>query len=271
MFDSLSDRLSSIFDKLKGRGALSEADVVEALRDVRRALIEADVALDVVRSFTDKVQERAIGAQVVRSVNPGQMVVKIVHDVMVETLGSENQSISLESTPPVAIMMVGLQGSGKTTTSAKIAKRFFDLDPRVLWFTEDGLTFPDRCGVTYDAIVVDACTGQGTVPGFTRSDWLSGVMNTCTESGVLMLNLAYNLVNEGSVAIDGFALSEEMSRLGFHSVLLRPEDGWEGNELLILSRTQPTINLRTPEILDRPTEARSYLLSLRAHVKRARS
>ncbi|ESQ88686.1 methyltransferase domain-containing protein [Asticcacaulis benevestitus] len=151
-----------------------------------------------------------------------------------------------------------------------IARRYFDLDPRVRWFTEDGLTFPDRCGVTYDAIVVDACTGKGTVPGFTRSDWLSGVMKACTDSGVLMLNLAYNLVNEGSVAIDGFALSEEMSRLGFHSVLLRPEDGWEGNELLILSRTQPAINLRTPEILDRPTEARSYLLSLRAHVRQAR-
>ncbi|CAL4869580.1 Polyamine aminopropyltransferase (plasmid) [Asticcacaulis sp. MM231] len=150
-----------------------------------------------------------------------------------------------------------------------IAKRYFDLDPSVRWFTEDGLTFPHRCGVTYDAIVVDACTGNGTVPGFTRSDWLVSVMKACTGSGVLMLNLAYNLVNEGSVAIDGFALSDEMSHLGFHSVLLRPENGWEGNELLILSRTQPTINLRTPEILDRPTEARSYLLSLRAHVKQA--
>lgn len=153
----------------------------------------------------------------------------------------------------------------------EIARRFFDLDSRVRWFTEDGLTFPDRCRAKYDAVVVDACTGKGTVPAFTRPEWLSGVMNICADSGVLMLNLAYNLINEGSLAIDGFALADEMSRLGFHSVLLRPEDGWEGNELLILSRTRPTINLRTHEILNRPAEARSYLLSLRAHVKRARA
>ncbi|HWJ71600.1 MAG TPA: signal recognition particle protein [Kaistia sp.] len=123
MFDTLSERLSGIFDKLTRRGALSEADVNEAMREVRRALIEADVALDVVRSFTDKVRARAIGADVIRSVTPGQMVVKIVHDQLVEMLGSEAQPIDLNAPAPVAIMMVGLQGSGKTTTSAKIARR----------------------------------------------------------------------------------------------------------------------------------------------------
>src|SRR5690606_21222131 len=98
-------------------------DVSAALREVRRALLEADVALDVVRDFTDKVRERAVGAAVVRSVTPGQMVVKIVHDALVETLGGEGEGISLNAAPPVPIMMVGLQGSGKTTTSAKIARR----------------------------------------------------------------------------------------------------------------------------------------------------
>ena len=123
MFESLSDKLSGIFDKLTRRGALSEADVNEALREIRRALLDADVALDVVRSFTDKVRDRAVGAGVVKSVTPGQMVVKIVNDVLIETLGQDAQPIDLAATPPVAIMMVGLQGAGKTTTAAKIGKR----------------------------------------------------------------------------------------------------------------------------------------------------
>ncbi|MDX6806083.1 signal recognition particle protein [Terrihabitans rhizophilus] len=130
MFDNLQDRLGGILDKLRGRGALSEADVGEAMREVRRALLEADVALDVVRGFTDRVRERAVGAEVLKSVKPGQMVVKIVHDELVATLGSDAQSISLAAAAPVPILMVGLQGSGKTTTTAKIAKRMQDRDKR---------------------------------------------------------------------------------------------------------------------------------------------
>ncbi len=123
MFESLSERLSGILDRLTKRGALSDADVNEAMREVRKALIEADVALDVVRSFTDKVRARAVGAEVVRSVTPGQMVVKIVHDQLIEMLGSDADPIDLNATAPVPIMLVGLQGSGKTTTAAKLAKR----------------------------------------------------------------------------------------------------------------------------------------------------
>ena len=130
MFDSLSERLYGIFDKLTRRGALSENDVNEAMREVRRALIEADVALDVVRSFTDKVRSRAVGAEVIRSVTPGQMVVKIVHDQLVEMLGDEAAPIDLNAPAPVPIMMVGLQGSGKTTTTAKIARRLKERDKR---------------------------------------------------------------------------------------------------------------------------------------------
>ena len=124
MFEGLSQRLSGILDALTRRGALTEDDVNAAMREVRRALIEADVSLDVVKSFTDKVKSRAVGAEVIKSVTPGQMVVKIVHDTLVETLGAEADPVSLEAVPPVPVLMVGLQGSGKTTTTAKLAKRF---------------------------------------------------------------------------------------------------------------------------------------------------
>ena len=123
MFDSLSDRLGGVFDKLRGRGALSEQDVRDAMREVRIALLEADVALPVVRRFIDAVTEKAIGSDVLKSVTPGQQVIKIVSDELVEMLGGEEtEGLTLEAKPPVVIMMVGLQGSGKTTTTAKLAK-----------------------------------------------------------------------------------------------------------------------------------------------------
>ena len=128
MFETLQDRLSGIFDTLTGRGALSESDVDAAMREVRRALIEADVALEVVRGFVEKVKAEAVGQNVVKSVTPGQMVVKIVNDVMVQVLGGDGEPLSLNAEPPVPILMVGLQGSGKTTTSAKIAKRLKERD-----------------------------------------------------------------------------------------------------------------------------------------------
>ncbi len=122
MFDSLSDRLGGVFDRLRGRGALNEDDVRGAMREVRIALLEADVALPVVRRFVDNVTELAIGQSVLRSVTPGQQVVKIVNDALVEMLGGGTAELDLVATPPVVIMMVGLQGSGKTTSTAKIAK-----------------------------------------------------------------------------------------------------------------------------------------------------
>ncbi|HIJ61569.1 MAG TPA: signal recognition particle protein [Rhodospirillaceae bacterium] len=122
MFESLSSRLGEVFDRLKRRGALSEADVGEALREVRVALLEADVALPVVKDFIAKVKERAVGQEVVKSITPGQMVVKIVHDCLIDTLG-QAEELSFQAVPPVPVLMVGLQGSGKTTTSAKIALR----------------------------------------------------------------------------------------------------------------------------------------------------
>src|SRR6516164_7547053 len=130
MFDSLSERLGSILDRLTRRGALTEADVDAALREVRRALLEADVALDVVRAFTEKVKAQAIGVEVIKSVTPGQMVVKIVHDQLIETLGARGEPVELNAALPVPLMMVGLQGSGKTTTAAKLAKRISELARR---------------------------------------------------------------------------------------------------------------------------------------------
>ncbi|MFP6704455.1 MAG: signal recognition particle protein [Alphaproteobacteria bacterium] len=130
MFDSLTDRLGAVFDKLTRRGALSESDVDGALREVRQALLEADVALSVARDFIKVVRERAVGEEVVKSVTPGQMVVKIVNDALVETLGSEAVDINLNAVPPAPILMVGLQGSGKTTTTAKLAKRLVERDKK---------------------------------------------------------------------------------------------------------------------------------------------
>jgi signal recognition particle subunit SRP54 len=130
MFDTLSDRLGNVFDRLRGRGALSEADVRSAMREVRVALLEADVALPVARDFVEQVTEKAVGQEVLRSVTPGQMVVKIVHDQLVETLGADTAELNLAVTPPAVIMMVGLQGSGKTTTTAKLAKRLSERDKK---------------------------------------------------------------------------------------------------------------------------------------------
>ena len=125
MFDTLSDRLGSVFDRLRGRGALNEADVREAMREVRIALLEADVALPVARRFIDAVTEKAVGQDVLRSVTPGQQVVKIVNDELVAMLAGDDENsaeLVLDAKPPVVIMMVGLQGSGKTTTTAKLGK-----------------------------------------------------------------------------------------------------------------------------------------------------
>jgi signal recognition particle subunit SRP54 len=130
MFDSLSERLNAVLDRLTRRGALSETDVDAALREVQRSLLEADVALDVARTFTEQVRQRAVGVEVIKSVTPGQLVVKIVHDQLIETLGSSAQPIDLNAPAPLVIMMVGLQGSGKTTTTAKVAKRLADAAKR---------------------------------------------------------------------------------------------------------------------------------------------
>ncbi len=122
MFQSLSKRLTGVLDKLRARGALTEADVTTALREVRIALLEADVALPIVKQFIEGVREKAIGQDVIKSITPGQMVVKIVSDHLIEMLGTKAEEINLAATPPAVLLMVGLQGSGKTTSTGKLAK-----------------------------------------------------------------------------------------------------------------------------------------------------
>src|ERR1700722_11933705 len=169
MFEGLSDKLSGILDRLTRRGALTAADVDAAAREVRRALLEADVALDVAKDFVDKLRERAVGVEVLKSVTPGQMVVKIVHDELIEALGSTADPIDLNAPSPVPIMLVGLQGSGKTTTAAKIALRLTEqgrrktlmasLDPRRPAAMEQLAALGRQIGVATLPIV----TGQAPV------------------------------------------------------------------------------------------------------------
>lgn len=123
MFSNLSGKLGDIFTRLKKRGVLTEADIDSVMREVRIALLEADVALHVVKDFIASLKEKALGAEIVKSISPGQMVVKLVHDHLAELLGSDAQQLNLAANPPVAIMLVGLQGSGKTTSTGKLAHR----------------------------------------------------------------------------------------------------------------------------------------------------
>jgi len=130
VFDSLTTRLTSVFERLTKRGALSEADVNEGLREVRIALLEADVALPVVKDFIAQVKDKAVGAEVTKSITPGQQLIKVVHDHLVETLGADESELSLSVEPPAVVLMAGLQGSGKTTTSAKLAMRLARRDKK---------------------------------------------------------------------------------------------------------------------------------------------
>jgi signal recognition particle subunit SRP54 len=219
MFESLSDRLSGIFSKLTGRGALTESDVAEAMREVRRALLEADVALDVVRDFTESVKKKAVGHDVVKSVTPGQMVVKIVHDELVRVLGSDAAPIDLNAAPPFAILLVGLQGSGKTTTCAKIGKRLTDREKKkVLMASLD----TRRPAAQEQLKVLGEQTGVDTLPivaGQTPQQIARRAMDAARLGGfdIVLLDTA------GRVTIDEALMAEaaEVKKAtGPHEVLL---------------------------------------------------
>ena len=132
MFEALTEKLSAAFYKITSRGVLSESDIDSAMREIRIALLEADVSLSVVKEFIANVKQKALGEEVVRSVKPGQMVVKIVHDELTTLLGAGETELNLNMAPPAVILMVGLQGSGKTTTAAKIALRLQKQHKKVL-------------------------------------------------------------------------------------------------------------------------------------------
>src|SRR5574341_2157559 len=124
MLDNLTSRLTSIFDRLRGYGRLSEENIVEALREVRVALLEADVNFKIVKGFIERVREKAVGQDVLKSLTPGQQVVKVVRDELVELLGGSGHRLAMAPHPPTVMMLIGLQGSGKTTTAAKLARHF---------------------------------------------------------------------------------------------------------------------------------------------------
>src|SRR5919202_5978475 len=123
MFDELSEKLDAVFARLRGRGVLSEADIKEGLREIRRVLLEADVNFQLTREFLERVERQAVGVAALKTVSPGQQLVKIVYDELVAMLGERRETLRLSSVPPTIVMLVGLQGSGKTTTAAKLAKK----------------------------------------------------------------------------------------------------------------------------------------------------
>jgi signal recognition particle subunit SRP54 len=235
MFESLSSRLGDVFDRLKRRGALREADVEAALRDIRVALLEADVALPVVKDFIGAIRERAVGQEVLRSVTPGQMVVKIVHDHLVDLLGREVSELNLSGPPPRVVLMVGLQGSGKTTTSAKLAYRLrtkerrrallASLDVQRPAAQEQLAVLADQAGVASLPIVA----GQTPVAIAERA------LETATRSGddVVILDTA------GRLHIDEALMSELEAirdRVRPHETLL-VADALTGQDAVNLART----------------------------------
>jgi signal recognition particle subunit SRP54 len=234
MFDNLSERLGSILDRLTRRGALSEADVEEAMREVRRALLEADVALDVARAFTEQVKARAVGVDVVKSVTPGQMVVKIVHDALIETLGADAQPIDLNAPAPVVIMMVGLQGSGKTTTTAKIAKRLTEVQKRkVLMASLD----TRRPAAMEQLAVLGKQTGVETLP-IVAGQTPVQIANRAREAGRLGGYDVVMLDTAGRITLDDELMREAAEVRGAaapHEVLL-VADSLTGQDAVNLAR-----------------------------------
>ncbi len=204
MFQSLSDKLGSVFDKLTGRGALSEDDVNAAMREIRIALLEADVALPVVKEFISNIREKAVGQAVIKAVQPGQQIVKIVHDEMIALLTADNQELNINHTPPMAILMMGLQGSGKTTSTAKISKFLTDKHRKKVLMASLDVYRPAaqeqlaQLGRQTDVATLPVIEGQNPV------DIAKRAMETARKEGfdIVMLDTA------GRLAIDEVLMQE---------------------------------------------------------------
>ncbi len=199
MFENLSERLSGVFDRLTKQGALSEEDVKTALREVRVALLEADVSLPVARDFVKKVQEEATGQAVTKSVTPGQQVVKIVHDALVGVLTGEGEPGALKvDNPPAPILMVGLQGGGKTTTTAKLAKRLKDRDgKKVLMASLD----VNRPAAMEQLAILGMQIGVDTLPIVKGEDPVAIARRAKTQAGLGGYDV-YMLDTAGRLSID---------------------------------------------------------------------
>ncbi len=210
MFDGLKTRFEDVFDRLKRRGALSEEDVSAAMREIRIALLEADVALPVVKDFIETVGAEAVGQEVLRSINPGQMVVKIVNDRLVEMLGASSADIDLAAAPPVAVMMVGLQGSGKTTTTAKLGQRIQRQDRKKVLMASLDVRRP---AAQEQLAVLGAQAGVATLPAIplqTPRMIADRTMDTARKEGydVVLLDTA------GRLAIDDELMNEAAAIAG---------------------------------------------------------
>ena len=235
MFENLSSRLGDVFDRLKRRGALREADVEAALRDIRVALLEADVALPVVKDFIGAIRERAVGQEVLKSVTPGQMVVKIVHDHLVDLLGREVSELSLSGPPPRVVLMIGLQGSGKTTTSAKLAYRLRTKERRRALLASLDVQRPaaqEQLAVLADQAEVASLP---IVPGQTPVAIAARAVETATRSGddVVILDTAGRLHIDEALMTELEAIRD---RVRPHETLL-VADALTGQDAVNLART----------------------------------
>ena len=235
MFTGLTDRFADIFDRLTKRGALSEDDVRSAMREIRVALLEADVALPVVKDFTDRVAERAIGEEVTRSVTPGQQVIKIVNDGLVEMLGPESQDLEIRAAPPAAVMMVGLQGSGKTTTAAKIGKRLQEGQGRKTLLASLDVRRP---AAQQQLAVLGEQAGVATLPivlGQSPRQIAERAMDTARREGhdVVILDTA------GRTQIDDALMDEaaEIRNAASPAEVLLVADAMTGQEAVNIART----------------------------------
>ena len=242
MFEALGERLTGVFDRLTGRGVLSEKDIDEALREVRLALLDADVALPVVKDFITKARESATGEAVLRSVKPSEQVVKIVHDGLVDMLGGEEaQGINLAVNPPAVILMAGLQGSGKTTTSAKLAVRLSKTDrKKVLMASLD----TRRPAAMEQLAALGVQAGVETLPivtGQSAADIARRAMNAARLGGfdVLILDTA------GRTTLDEAMMSEaaEIARIATPVETLLVADSLTGQDAV---RTAKAFHDRLP-------------------------
>ncbi|MDP3102929.1 MAG: signal recognition particle receptor subunit alpha, partial [Phenylobacterium sp.] len=229
MFDALTDRLSSVFDRLSGRGVLSEKDIDEALREVRVALLEADVALPVVRDFIAKAKEKAAGQDVIRSIRPADQVVKITYDGLVEMLGGEGgaEGLNISLNPPTVILMAGLQGSGKTTTAAKLGLKLGKDRKKVLLASLD----TRRPAAMEQLATLAAAAGVDSLPivaGQSAPDIARRAMSAAKLQGydILILDTA------GRTTLDEAMMSEaaEIARIANPSETLLVADSLTGQD-----------------------------------------
>ena len=235
MFDALTDRLGKVFEGLTGRGALSEKNVNEALREIRVALLEADVALSVVKKFIDDVRPKAVGENVIKSIKPGQLVVKIVHDALVETLGGDEEPPPLKiDSPPAVIMMAGLQGSGKTTTTGKLAKRLKDQERKKVLVASLDTRRPaamEQLKILADQVGVDALP---IVVGQLPADITRRAIQAAKFGGydVLMLDTA------GRTTLDDQMMNEadEIAKIANPSETLLVADALTGQDAVETAR-----------------------------------